>query len=1076
MGISCRISKGPAGQVTAYNKDGSASQLFRQLEDYYQDTDRALQAWAMTESEDFQVEYPKGSVQVEDVLKYIDTVASDGVQLSKEEVRELSSVMESYGYSKLSELNSDLVKIFKPDGLITFDADLALEKGLYTEDNIKEINLDEISELLIKIEGQLRLYDIEVSEVDNVVTDTSRKTAIGNHPKVTIDKVEEDMRNLLTEHANDEATFLDKVSELPYVDIAEKLLNNTKYRNKVMDKYSNLTVVPQVTLEGDTISNETSQTLVTVRNTVPVDTDTLPLEAKLRYLEETSPLGWGNTKTMQKVLRGIVDKFVDYNVDIVGLDTLVNRPSDTMRLVRAAIDMLESPSQTSFKNFAEIKQELLPEESAKRIEELPERYKGYNIVSLYTAKSDQELFDRGLIKVGEDLYHRVGLESKSALYEYIYEMYVQGRIDIPQNLKSVEDINDIASKVQVLQDIEKFIGSRETGLDVKDNELLSLYQVAFEHAPITKQNPTSRLSKATSVQEEVMYLPTDFISDFYNYQLREKAKDSVIYRDVLSKFAITDKDITLTGNVKSIEGIELQRDLEDYIRLRKDNTMDHLLLEQRGNFVNADLVAVNFPGTVREHVGEAIKEGEFAVVPQTNINFIKVDGEVYRKLFDRGNKSIYKSTPVNNSPLYFQTEVDYKYDLERAVDVIDRANILPETMTRENFEKQLAKAKFQNRTSLPVQQQEVVAPKTPREVVDAIQQKLSQTGLATSITTLTPTQLKEKLEESGAYKDVSLKESLNEAKRLLSTSSTKSEVLDKTGWFFEEGSWRHFSPSTLENIDIKPEIDKSPGKSYDLSEVIGDENVIFKYYPMLKTIKVDFYEGREGEFAKDREGKRIMVNTNRSAEIFRDGKYLGGVVGNVGGITVEESYRMSLVHELQHNIQRREGWPRGGSPSTVITEAIKKIGIKVTTFKEALTVLGDHVNKGTTDPLILKAYNVLNQGNEELFRTYLLLYGEVEARTIELAMLNTIKGLDIKDVSFEALRENLLSAEGLDVSDILPVPISDKVDYSTSNVPIFNEDLLLEVSQILDSKIKIIDLYDESQQEEINRRVEDCRG
>lgn len=710
MGISCRISKGPAGQVTAYNKDGSASQLFRQLEDYYQDTDRALQAWAMTESEDFKVEYPKGTTQVEDVLKYVDTVASDGVQLSKEEVRELSSVMESYGYSKLSELNSDLVKIFKPDGLITFDANLALELGLYTEGNIKEINLDEISELLIKIEGQLRLYDIEVSEVDNVVTDTSRKTAIGNHPKVTLDKVEEDMRNLLAEHANDEATFLDKVSELPYVDIAEKLLNNTKYRNEVMEKYSNLTVVPQVTLEGDTISNETSQTLVTVRNTVPVDTDTLPLEAKLRYLEETSPLGWGNTKAMQKVLRGIVDKFVDYNVDIVGLDTLVNRPSDTMRLVRAAIDMLENPSQTSFKNFAEIKQELLPEESAKRIEELPERYKGYNIVSLYTAKSDQELFDKGLIKVGEDLYHRVGLESKSALYEYIYEMYVQGRIDIPQNLKSVEDINDIASKVQVLQDIEKFIGSRETGLDVKDNELLSLYQVAFEHAPITKQNPTSRLSKATSVQEEVMYLPTDFISDFYNYQLREKAKDSVIYRDVLSKFAITDKDITLTGNVKSIEGIELQRDLEDYIRLRKDNTMDHLLLEQRGNFVNADLVAVNFPETVREHVGEAIKEGEFVVVPQANINFIKVDGEVYRKLFDRGNKSIYKSTPVNNSPLYFQTEIDYKYDLERAVDVIDRANILPETMTRESFEKQLAKAKFQNRTSLPVQQQEVVAP------------------------------------------------------------------------------------------------------------------------------------------------------------------------------------------------------------------------------------------------------------------------------------------------------------------------------------------------------------------------------
>ena len=334
------------------------------------------------------------------------------------------------------------------------------------------------------------------------------------------------------------------------------------------------------------------------------------------------------------------------------------------------------------------------------------------------------------------------------------------------------------------------------------------------------------------------------------------------------------------------------------------------------------------------------------------------------------------------------------------------------------------------------------------------------------------------LGEKGVDKESNLKDLLNEAKRLRNDGATKSDILDNTGWFFEEGSWRYFSSSTLEGINIKTEIDKSPGKSYNLSEVIGEENPIFEYYPTLREIKVDFYEGKKGEFAKDREGKRIMVNTNRSTEIFRDGQYLGGVVGDVGGITLDESYRLSLVHELQHNIQRREKWPRGGSPATVVNEAVKKLGGKVNTLREAFTLIENSVAEGNTDQVVLKAFNVLNQGAEEAFKSYLLLYGEVEARTVELAMLDVIKGKEIADIPFTEFRNKLLELEGLSTEELIAVPRGegDALQSSPEIVqPLMTEEMLENVSRILDSKPKVLNLYDEAELAEIDSKLDECR-
>ena len=115
-----------------------------------------------------------------------------------------------------------------------------------------------------------------------------------------------------------------------------------------------------------------------------------------------------------------------------------------------------------------------------------------------------------------------------------------------------------------------------------------------------------------------------------------------------------------------------------------------------------------------------------------------------------------------------------------------------------------------------------------------------------------------------------------------------------TGWERgADGKWRYETPDIeympIENIEIS--------KEYKLQDVVNDD-ALFVSYPNLRKIKVYFVnepsEYGGGAFTYSGE---ILINTAHSRE---------------------EYYKEVLAHEIQHAIQKEEGFERGDNPDDVI--------------------------------------------------------------------------------------------------------------------------------------------------------------
>lgn len=702
MGLKCRISYDKSGTVSVYDENGSPSRLFEDILTEVNNQGTALDLWALAQTEEFQ-ESVDGFVTAQDVIKYADTDLSQHTKLTDAQKVSVRSILKTSGIRSLSELNERLLRTFKPNGVFEFNPRRAEESGLYTEEELRDLDQIALQEVMTVIEGQVQLYDIVVDEQNtegSEYIDSSSRDILGRFQRVTEEKFNDDV-NQLAELANDEAQLREAVMELPYTDFVNEFLENEQFRNEQIQRLRRLSVIPELHFDGDTLVNEDLSVYSTVRNTVDFDADTTEILADIQILEEMSPVGWDQQTEVKSALRSVAKDLIKYRVDLIGLEELSNEPDQVLNLLRAAEAMLDKPTKNNIQTFVALKQEYLPSAKPNRIETLPENYQGYNIVSVRTAKSDQVLFENGLIKVGNDLYHKVQLEDKSAIYDYVYDMYVRGDFNIPDHLKTVRSgVSDFNNKIEVLKDIEAFINSRDTGLKVNDQELLSLYQVAFEHDPINTVEPVNRIKKVSSVNTEAEYLKGEFINDFYEYYLEQKLENSDIYQDILSKFEFNSKGITLVGEVASLDNMEYSEEIKDYLRLRKDFDSELLLSDTAGNMTNAELLALNFPESVREYSGEAITEGIYAVVPHTISDFYRIDGKLYRRMLSRSDASLFMEVELEDNTIFYEADPDFPFDVDQAQEVFESLQVSPEQTTQEQVDETFKQARFHNKISV----------------------------------------------------------------------------------------------------------------------------------------------------------------------------------------------------------------------------------------------------------------------------------------------------------------------------------------------------------------------------------------
>lgn len=673
MGLKCKI-RYKSGEAFAYDSNGEISSLYLDALAVTNNQGRALNMWATAQTPKFKQLFGDFSPQIEDVVKYYETVKSDGSTLSSADIFQITQFIKSNGLTSLSQLQTVLNSIFKEDGNLGINVVNAINSGIYSADELKDINLGEISNILSKIEGHLVKEDIFVEPDDQefFYKNSEFKTIFGSYEKVPSSEVDTEIAQVLN-NFTDDAQIYDAIQKLPYSDFVERFTEDEAFARDTINRIKGLNKIPLLTYIASQLTDKPVEFYSTLKNTLLDGPVPLKLEATFDYLSKIDIDVWqNNLEDIREVLKEAELTAIESNIDIIGLNQSVPNYQGVMSVMSSMIELLRNKTEENLVLFSAIHAEVIGNEvPSVFVEKINPTYSGLNIVKVFSSKNEDQLFESdGLIKIGDNLYHKVEIPAnKTAMYENLYRRLREGNLGIPLSLSREIDYSDPLNKTQILEIISEYVMTRDVGFETRNQEDISLNQLVFNHLPIEEPNFVRDASLIIDTKTDPQYLKTRFVSDFYNYILSEKYDNSEVYRTTLSKFKINDRDISLIGEVDNIDFIEYSEELKDYIRLKKDQNMKHLV-EEPNYPVLEDLLFLNFPDQVPETKAYFVLDGDYAVMGKSADLFVKIQKDTYRKVADTDEISVYNKIVSTPDQLYYDNNLNFSFDKEAVKQVV----------------------------------------------------------------------------------------------------------------------------------------------------------------------------------------------------------------------------------------------------------------------------------------------------------------------------------------------------------------------------------------------------------------------
>lgn len=688
MGLKCKISYDNKGVAIVTDDSGNPSELYNELRPLAENQKQALNMWATAYTD--ALGNRGEAVTVDELLRHFDSNAASESRLSTSEEFEVKQFMRRNGVSSLTELHKRLTDIFKANGTFYLDKLKAVESGFYTKDAIDQIDEEQLAETLQKIEGTLSIKEISVVPEGNITEyiNSEFKTILGSYEVVSQEEVDKDIIESVSDFSSYES-FLDGIKNLNFPELIDRINNQEGFGRRMFDNLKGLRKLQRLSFVSGEIVDGNNKVYTTVKNTILSNTNSLTLQEDIDYLNSIEQDLWDeNQEVIKELLKEVEARLIDLNLDVIGMSGQSHNREGVMSLLESAEILLENPTDSKIAVFSEFKENLVPTKGEVITELIDERYDGYNIVSVHSDMSEVELFDNyGLIKIGDNIYHNVDQEgSVDMVKDLIYNQLIAGEIEIPSEFLLTKDLKD---KTKVLENISTYLMSREVDSRMQKRELYSAYQVAFNHSVVEK--PIDHTDGLTTIKTDTEYLKSTFISDFYNYILKEKMANSEIYRTKLIHFEINDRDLSLIGNLDSIEGIKYQQELSDYIKLKKDSNMKHLV--SLDSISTEDLVALNFPETVPLFQDSYLREKDYVVTGINNKQYINVEGEIFRKGVVEGSSSLYLKVLAQEDTIYYDNNLNFDFNEKEAREFLkaNRINLF-DTISVVDYKKVLAKA------------------------------------------------------------------------------------------------------------------------------------------------------------------------------------------------------------------------------------------------------------------------------------------------------------------------------------------------------------------------------------------------
>lgn len=675
MGLKCQISYSNTGQAIVTNSTGNISQLYTDALALTQNQEAALNIWASAFTPEFEQTFGKVVEGTEppvlQVIKFYQSLKQLDGRLTTSEVFEAKQMMRSAGIRSLSDLSATLKDIFLYGDIPTVDTQRAIESGLFLPEDLPNIDLPKVVDFITRLEGETLYNDFEVEPENSQIKyrNTANKNVLGASEFVTIEQIDAEIIDLIDDFQSEDE-FYGKIQELPYTDFVARFYEDTAFAQDFMSRFNGMAKVPVgEEVNGEIVVENVTTTAKTVKNTILDGLDDLDINADISFINSIADNVWdSNVEAVTEVVKEIESELATKNIDIIGLHRITTDKATLIEILDAVATMVANPTVQNIDNFAAIYDKTFLKQPAKKVVKVPAALQGLSLVSLTSPKTDQQLFEEhGLIKVGDNLYHKISLEADiSDAYEYLYQQMQDGNFEIPYQYRTETNLDN---KTGVLQDIAEYINGRDTGLGYY-NETASLYQLVFNHPKIdTNKVVDDTTSALNTIRTDEVYLKTDFVSDFYGMILQEKIKDSALYRNTLSKIGVTDNDLTITSDlIGDLTNIPMYQEFMDYMKLRKSVDMKKYLPSTMYGDTNQALAAYNFPQTIEQYTGPTAEVENVLVTAPIAEDFIRVGDNVYQKVKNSETASVFLRLKNNTNPTYYTTQPAFANFTQELID------------------------------------------------------------------------------------------------------------------------------------------------------------------------------------------------------------------------------------------------------------------------------------------------------------------------------------------------------------------------------------------------------------------------
>jgi len=712
--LKCKIVRNDDSSVDfVENPAGNPSKLYEAALSHTDSAATALDLWSFAYSDSFKERYGEwenAEPSLGDVLNTLSDIRTENKNISNEQLFGLTNNMLGLEMENISDLYNAIQETFYSKGYFDMSAKSLKSSGLYSsaevtnilsdpnlQDSIKETVEIFKSDYLARSPKIKRLTDASFKEETLILQDTAETVGIGKFKNIIDEETQEALSAELA-GVKDRSEFEERLSSLPFEFITEQYQASKEFADDFFSYYSNLKRVPVYELNDQELTPVVENSKA-MENTIVVEEDATKVKSNIDFIikaldevgERVDAMSAQMIEYVTNVVKSVEKQLIDFNIDIIGanekIDTassenFINFMENVSNFVTGLQDSKVTPEDMgAFISMVDafMGKEVAPEVS---YDTVSESQQDLTLVDVKFPAEALEMFkDHSMIETSTGYFHKIKrTNSLEDLYSQVYTLATQNPSIMPKevfypyayNTNNQFDANKLSSipAATIVDNIRKYVEKRVSAEypffdqnDLQDLQELYLYKVVLNHT-------ASPETKTPVNVKNTNYLKGEFISDFYNYYLKEKFKDSFVFKNALKYFNFGDFGIgisTKNNNTKQqmhtlLQDVGLFEKFLDYAKISKNKDLDffaNIRVEERAEektVMEERLDAINYPETVPPFRGEYQIKDEVLGTSSTTNNFIRVSEGVFELRAKQNGVSYYEKLDQNASRYYLTTK------------------------------------------------------------------------------------------------------------------------------------------------------------------------------------------------------------------------------------------------------------------------------------------------------------------------------------------------------------------------------------------------------------------------------------